>query len=131
MVRELRGHVSAVHAVVFNRDGNNIISGGLDGCMRIWDLPKQTCILALNLRSGPLNAIAISRDGGILATCTESSTGEQKGASIQVNCKTVLLPLSSLRSYRPPFLSDLVCAFLLSPRVAADYGCCEVCVRGW
>lgn len=85
MVRELRGHVGAVHAVVFNRDGNNIISGGLDGCMRIWDVPKQTCTLALNLRSGPLNAIAASRDGSILATCTESTPGEQKGASIQVN----------------------------------------------
>jgi hypothetical protein len=87
MVRELRGHVGAVHAVVFNRDGNNIISGGLDGCMRIWDVPKQTCTLALNLRSGPLNAIAASRDGSILATSTESTTGEQKGASIQVNSR--------------------------------------------
>ena len=87
MVRELWGHVGAVHAVVFNRDSNNIISGGLDGCMRIWDVPKQTCTLALNLRSGPLNAIAASRDGSILATCTESTTGEQKGASIQVNSR--------------------------------------------
>lgn len=84
MVRELRGHVGAVHAVIFNRDGTNIISGGVDGCMRVWDVQKQTCTLALNLRSGPLNAIAASRDGCIVATCTESTTGEQKGAAIQV-----------------------------------------------
>lgn len=84
MVRELRGHVGAVHAVIFNRDGTNIISGGVDGCLRVWDVSKIACLIALNLRSGPLNSIAASRDGSILATGTEATTGDQKGASIQV-----------------------------------------------
>jgi hypothetical protein len=80
-----------VHAVVFSRDGNNIISGGVDGCMRVWDVPRQTCTLALNLRSGPLNSIATSRDGNIIATCTEATTGDQKGASIQVDSLSLVV----------------------------------------
>ena len=38
LVCELRGHTGPVYQLVFSRDGSLLASGGMDGCLRLWDV---------------------------------------------------------------------------------------------
>ena len=53
-VFELRGHTDTVTSVQFNVDGSLLATGGMDGCVKIWDAQSGTCKHTLD---GPAEAI--------------------------------------------------------------------------
>ncbi|MFD1542410.1 WD40 repeat domain-containing protein [Nonomuraea guangzhouensis] len=63
LLAELKGHSDAVFSVAFNHDGTRVATGGGDETARIWDATTGTPIAEL-----PQGIIALSRDGGRLAT---------------------------------------------------------------
>ena len=78
----LEGHSQNVNGVVFTSDGKSLVSVGYDLTLRIWPLdggPPTVVTLPT-----PLNAVAVARDGEIVAGAADgrlffvSSSGEQR-----------------------------------------------------
>ncbi|RXG68127.1 Transcription initiation factor TFIID subunit 5 [Armadillidium vulgare] len=40
LVAELISHTNSIYCLSFSRDGNLLVSGGLDKCIKIWDFSK-------------------------------------------------------------------------------------------
>ena len=73
-----------VLALVFNQAGNQLISSGTDGNIRVWSLPAGTLVKEL-FRGREMNRLALSADGSLLASayCDSSATnGCAKGGVI-------------------------------------------------
>ena len=74
----LTGHTKQVNSVAYSPDGNTIISGGMDGTVRLWDVATGKQKATLKHISGiasllpwyyvPVNAVAFSLDGYTIAT---------------------------------------------------------------
>ncbi len=63
--RVLEGHQDNVNGVAFTRDGRAVVSAGYDLSLRIWPLAGDApAIVAIPT---PLNAVAVARDGEIVA----------------------------------------------------------------
>jgi hypothetical protein len=65
----LPGHpTGGIRRMVFTPDGKQLISGGFDGALRIWDMTagKQTTVI--QAESGTVYSIALAPDGKTLAT---------------------------------------------------------------
>jgi WD40 repeat protein len=61
---EMTGHRSAVQSVAFSPDGSRIVSGGVDGTVRVWDAEtRQPVGEPLTGHHGPVWGVAFSRDG--------------------------------------------------------------------
>lgn len=71
--RRLDGHARDVLALVFSPDGR-LISGGLDKCVRVWDVEGGRAILTLRDHGAAVTGVAISRDGGRLASSSFDHT---------------------------------------------------------
>ena len=43
----LSGHVGAINAIAFTADGTHLVTGGVDGTLRLWDItapgPSRDC----------------------------------------------------------------------------------------
>jgi WD40 repeat protein len=63
----LKGHVRLIEAVDFSRDGNTLVSGGVDEIVRFWDMQKCMSAGAVACIGHCINSVATSVDG-ILAT---------------------------------------------------------------
>jgi WD40 repeat protein len=83
--RVLRGHRDAVTGCVFTPDGTGILSVGVDGTLRGWDVAEGTPILLAALADMPLRAcvfavdggwIAVAGDDGVVRVC-DPGTGQQ------------------------------------------------------
>jgi eukaryotic-like serine/threonine-protein kinase len=66
-VAVLKGHVRLIEAVDFSRDGNTLVSGGVDEIVRFWDIQKGMAAGAVACIGHCINSVATSVDG-ILAT---------------------------------------------------------------
>lgn len=65
------GHRGPVTAIALNVEQNLIVSGGLDGSARAWNLATVSPVDAqMNHPQGPIAALAISPDGGLLLAGT-------------------------------------------------------------
>ena len=42
MIKEFKGHTSAIMAVAFSSDGKQLLTGGADKSARLWDVEKGT-----------------------------------------------------------------------------------------
>jgi WD40 repeat protein/serine/threonine protein kinase len=71
--RRLDDHARDVFALVFTPDGR-LISGGLDKCVRAWDVEVGWALLALREHNSAVSGLAISRDGGRLASSSFDHT---------------------------------------------------------
>lgn len=65
------GHDSWVFALGFSPDGQTVLTGGGDGCLKWWsataDAPQP--IRSIDAHKGWLRSIAVSADGAVVATC--------------------------------------------------------------
>ena len=71
--RTLPGTVP-VQVVGFTPDGNSIISGDATGRLSTWDLLSGQETFSQQVHTGPINAMAVSRDGKMLASAGTDKT---------------------------------------------------------
>jgi WD40 repeat protein len=78
------GHPGAATSVAFAADGRTLVSGGADQCARFWDVPTGRpgrVVQAAAFRPGQtpakeaglITSVALSPDGGLIATCSSSA----------------------------------------------------------
>lgn len=63
----LRGHEKAVMCLAFHPDGNRMISGGVDGTVRVWDLAVRRAVHVLPGTGSVVHCVAFSPDGRWMA----------------------------------------------------------------
>jgi RNA polymerase sigma factor (sigma-70 family) len=65
----LRGHDKGVTSVAFVPPGSNLlVSAGLDGTIKLWDVATSRCVKTLPADAGPVACLAVSPEGKILAS---------------------------------------------------------------
>ncbi len=84
--RVLTGHDGPVQSVAFSRDGTTLVSGGVDGTVRVWRLPGGESAEPVFESDEPVNVVEFSPDGRTLAVGStdeslyllDARTGEEK-----------------------------------------------------
>lgn len=74
-VRTLQGHVGLVTSVAFTTGGDLLMSGGLDGTVRAWDLQSGDTAALFRVPSGEVSQIGISPEGRRIAAALSVSAG--------------------------------------------------------
>jgi cytochrome c len=98
--RVLEGHQQNVNGVAFAPDGGALVTVGYDATLRIWPLAGAGSPRIVTLPT-PLNAVAIARDGEIVAGGADgkvyflSATGELRGALQAGTSPVIALATSS------------------------------------
>lgn len=72
-IAHFQGHVRLVESVEFSRDGNTIISAGVDESIRFWDSNKKSLLGMINCHDHCINSLTCSVDG-ILASAGKDHT---------------------------------------------------------
>jgi hypothetical protein len=68
-VARLPGHpTGGVRRLEFTPDGKQLISGGFDGFVRVWDLAARKEVRAIKVEAGTVYSLALSPDGRLAAT---------------------------------------------------------------
>jgi serine/threonine-protein kinase len=65
-------HKSVVECLAVSRDGSRALSGDRGGKLWVWDLKKGEPLRELVGAAAPINAVALSFDGGVAASADES-----------------------------------------------------------
>jgi WD40 repeat protein len=63
-----RAGAGAIKTLKFSRDGKRLATGGNDNSVRLWDVPSATLLGTLGYHDWPVNDIAFSPDGKLLAS---------------------------------------------------------------
>ncbi len=99
-LRRLSGHTSEVRGLAFSPDGKMIASSSTsDGTVKLWEATSGREIRTLRL--GPVDKMAFSSDGGLLALCTNEGVD--------------LWDTSNWREFHLPFGYDWVNCVAFSP----------------
>lgn len=69
---QLTGHQAAITALAFSPDGSFLISGDLNGDVRVWSLHDRELIAALSLFDRQINHIDFSGDGNRVAIASDA-----------------------------------------------------------
>ena len=59
----LVGHQGQVQSVAFSRDGARLVSGGIDGTVRLWDVTSGSQLVTLQQHEGQATSVDFSVDG--------------------------------------------------------------------
>lgn len=70
---QLKGHRGAVVGVAYAPDGQQIVTAGADGTLKIWDAQRATAIRTLELDGGAATALAVTRG--------RAATGHKDGST--------------------------------------------------
>ena len=70
----LEGHTQAIRAVAYSPDGQRLVSAGIDGAARVWDVVGGRLLGSWTGHSGVLLDVAYSPDGTALATASSDRT---------------------------------------------------------
>jgi WD40 repeat protein len=68
-LRAFEGHPGMVSAVVWDRRGDLLVSGGGDGVLRWWEMHSGECVRMRKAHQGAVQALKVSPDGSTLASC--------------------------------------------------------------
>jgi WD40 repeat protein len=63
------GHPSHVFAIAWSPQGDILVSAGIDGTLRWWNVERGVCVYVRQGHQGWINSIAISLNGEMLASC--------------------------------------------------------------
>lgn len=77
LVATLDGHGSAVLSAAMAPAGNLLVSGGLDGTVRVWDPVAGQLLAILEGHTGPVHGVALTANGQLLASCSQDGTVRQ------------------------------------------------------
>jgi len=73
-VHRLVGHTKVVRTVKFGPHAKNVVSGGDDGTVRLWNAETGEALHLLDEHSGTVNSVAISHDGNWIASAGQDGT---------------------------------------------------------
>jgi WD40 repeat protein len=73
-LRSLEGHTDAVTAVALSPDGRTIVSGSLDGTVKVWDAHDGRLLRSLAGHTHWVTAVALSADGRTIVSGAWDST---------------------------------------------------------
>jgi U3 small nucleolar RNA-associated protein 21 len=68
------GHSSKITALTFTPDGRRLVSGSLDGCVRVWDMLTARCLAWVTVKV-PITSLALSPSGEFLCLTLEGKQG--------------------------------------------------------
>ena len=71
---ELIGHQGSVNSLLFSRDGRQVITGSVDGTIKVWDVISGQELLTLTRQSAQITGLALSPDGKRLAASSDDGT---------------------------------------------------------
>jgi MYXO-CTERM domain-containing protein len=69
----LKAHTASVRKILFAKDGKLLYSASLDKTIRIWQVSDGSLLQTITEHKGAVYAIAISPDGSMLASCSDST----------------------------------------------------------
>jgi U3 small nucleolar RNA-associated protein 21 len=75
LVRRFPGHSDRVTALQVSADGRWLLSAGMDGAVRVWDLPSGACVQAMAVAGPPVTALSLSPALDLLATAHANRRG--------------------------------------------------------
>lgn len=75
--RTLRGHKGAVYSAAFYPSGTRVATSGDDGLIRVWDVGTGRLLRSVRGPGGTVSDVAVSPDGRLLASCTDSGDGSR------------------------------------------------------
>lgn len=73
-LRVFKGHVSAVLALSFAKNGRFAVSGGNDGTIRIWDVESGCCIRTLEGHEDAVTGLSLDSSESRIASCSIDKT---------------------------------------------------------
>ncbi len=67
-------HTGIITDLAFGPDGRKLFTSSMDGSLRVWDVPTNTCVDWMTFASAP-TSLALSSTGEFLATCHQGRLG--------------------------------------------------------
>lgn len=71
---ELSGHSKGVLSTCFGKDNRTLVSGSVDGTIRVWDSQTGELHSQLEDHLGPVTCVRISPDGTVMASASADKT---------------------------------------------------------
>lgn len=68
------GHTGAVTCLMDMCRGTQVVSGGYDKTIRVWDVPSAETLLVLRGHTGVVYGLALSPDGKRMLSCSSDCT---------------------------------------------------------
>src|SRR5262249_42172047 len=98
-VREFSGHLRSVKHVVFSPNGRQLLSGGSDKTVRVWDTDTGELVRTLTC-SDEVTTLSVARSGGLVA----AASGWAK-ATVQIWGPHGVTPLGALVGLGGPVIA--------------------------
>jgi centriolar protein POC1 len=96
--RSFRGHKDGVTSVAFNPNMKQLVSGGLDGVVMVWNFKMQMRAFRFVGHTGPVMSVAVSPTGNLVASGS-------KDRSIRLWVPNVKGESTSIRAHTGPVRS--------------------------
>ncbi len=103
-VRTIEAHTEAVTQILFGPTGTSLISGSLDGSLRIWDRSKGN-LMGQAETSSPIHALALTGNGRQIASGSEDGVIRIWPSRSDQAPLTSLVPIREIHAHPRPLTS--------------------------